>query len=193
MAAKGKHREALLVSAVKLFRQQGYAATGLSEILTDSGAPKGSLYHYFPGGKSEIGAAAVTRAGETVAKTLQELTETSDTLADAVEVYLSKMAGWMAASNYRDGSPITTTLLETVPDHPAIQVAGQAAFASWTNIFTAKAIADGLPPDRAARIARLFIASMEGALLQCRLDGNDAPMKGVAAELRELYLAALSG
>jgi len=187
MAAASRHREAILAAAVSLFRQKGYAATGLADILAESGAPKGSLYHYFPGGKTEIGAAAVTRAGETVARTLAGLAEETEGPGELLERYLSMMAGWMAASGYRDGSPITTTLLETVPEHGNIRAAGLAAFASWAAILEGSAAKAGIPAARAASLARFAISALEGAIIQCRVSGDDAPLKLAAAELYALY------
>ncbi|WP_323745845.1 TetR/AcrR family transcriptional regulator [Alloalcanivorax profundimaris] len=62
MGARPKHRDNLIYTAARLFRQQGYAATGINDILREAGAPKGSFYHYFPGGKEELGAAAIRHA-----------------------------------------------------------------------------------------------------------------------------------
>lgn len=193
MAAAGQHRDALLAASVRLFRQKGYAETGLAEILAESGAPKGSLYHYFPGGKTEIGAAAVQRAGETVARTLAQLSAETDGPGDLLARYLDMMAGWMAQSDYRDGSPITTTLLETAQEHEAIRMAGAAAFAHWAAILEASAVQAGVPADRAAALARFAVAALEGAVIQCRVSRDDAALKLAAAELRALYEAARKG
>lgn len=190
MAPPRKHREALLASAVTLFRKQGYAATGLAEILAASGAPKGSLYHYFPGGKAEIGAEAVQLAGSKVAATLRALAAEATGPGDLLARYLALLAGWMRKSGYRDGCPITTTLLETVPEHAAIRAAGTAAFAEWAAIIETSARASGIAPKRAASLARFAIAALEGALVQCRLSGDDTPLKEAAAELRALFVAA---
>ncbi|WP_321489386.1 helix-turn-helix domain-containing protein [uncultured Hyphomonas sp.] len=190
MAAAAKHREALLAASVRLFRQKGYAATGLAEILAESGAPKGSLYHYFPGGKAEIGAEAVALAGNTVAHTLEELAAEADGPGELMARYLDLMAGWMAASDFRDGSPITTTLLETVPEHEAIRQAGADAFDAWAGVLTESAVAAGIPLARAESLARFAISALEGALIQCRVAGNAAPLRLVAEELGALYAAA---
>ncbi|HAE28875.1 MULTISPECIES: TetR/AcrR family transcriptional regulator [Hyphomonas] len=190
MAAAAKHRDALLAASVRLFRQKGYAGTGLSEILQESGAPKGSLYHYFPGGKVEIGAEAVQLAGKTVTRTLKDLAAKTDGPGALVSHYLDLLAGWMAASDYRDGCPITTTLLETVPEHEAIREAGAAAFAAWAGVLEESAVAAGIPQDRAARLAHFAISALEGALVQCRVSGAAAPLRLVAEELSGLYAAA---
>ena len=72
MAATALHKESLIRTAMRLFRRQGYASTGLNQILAESGAPKGSLYHYFPGGKEELAVAAVTLAGSMVKQLLED-------------------------------------------------------------------------------------------------------------------------
>jgi TetR/AcrR family transcriptional repressor of lmrAB and yxaGH operons len=190
MAAAAKHRETLLATSVRLFRQKGYAATGLAEILAESGAPKGSLYHYFPGGKAEIGAEAVQLAGKTVAHTLEDLAAEADGPGELMARYLDLMAGWMAASDFRDGCPITTTLLETVPEHEAIREAGAAAFADWASVLADSAVSAGIAQPRAERLARFTIAALEGALIQCRVSGDEAPLRLVAEELGALYAAA---
>lgn len=193
MAAAAKHREALLAASVRLFRQKGYAATGLSEILAESGAPKGSLYHYFPGGKAEIGAEAVILAGKAVTRTLTELAAETDGPGALVTRYMDLLAGWMAASDYRDGCPITTTLLETVPEHAAIREAGAAAFAAWAGVLEESAVSAGIPQDRAGRLACFAISALEGALVQCRVSGDAAPLRLVSEELGALYAGAQKG
>jgi TetR/AcrR family transcriptional repressor of lmrAB and yxaGH operons len=190
MPAAAKHRNALLESAVRLFRKQGYAATGLAEILAASGAPRGSLYHYFPGGKSAIGAAAVRLAGEKVAASLRDLAAASSGPGDLLARYLTLLAGWMRQSGYRDGCPIATTLLETVPEQAGIREAGAAAFESWAAIVEAAARDSGIVPDRAARLSRFAIATLEGALIQCRVTGDETPLTEAAAELQALFDAA---
>lgn len=190
MPAPRKHRDAILASAVRLFRQQGYAATGLAEILSDSGAPKGSLYHYFPGGKADIGAEAVALAGAKVAGTLEALAAEVDDAGELMARYLGLMAGWMAESGFRDGSPITTTLLETVPGNEAIRAAGVAAFESWAGTIARVARESGIVPERAATLARFAIMALEGALIQCRVAGDETPLVEAASELRALFDAA---
>ena len=69
------HKDNLTSTAMRLFRRQGYASTGLQQILAESRAPKGSLYYYFPNGKEQLGEAAVRLAGRLVGETLTELAD----------------------------------------------------------------------------------------------------------------------
>jgi len=178
----GKHRQRLLQTAVRLFRQKGYAATGLNEILARSGAPKGSLYHYFPGGKDEIGAEAVSAAGAVVARTLASLSTETRSGREFVAAYTALLGRWIEASDYRDGCPIATTLLETAPASEAITAAGGRVLAEWIRVISGAFARDGLDPAVAARRALVFVAAIEGALLLARVQRSTAPLEAVARE-----------
>lgn len=193
MAMPAQHRQALVRAAVALFRKQGFAATGLSEILARSGAPKGSLYHYFPGGKAELGEAAVRQAGATVASTLRQLRDQAPGAADMIQAYVDLLASWMRKSNWRDGCPITTTLLETAGDLPAIAAAGREAFADWAAVLTAALESEGIDPARARRLARFAISALEGALVQAKVERDAAPLLEVRDELVDLFRSASRG
>lgn len=190
MPAPTKHRTAIVKAAVRLFRHQGYAQTGLAQILNESGAPKGSLYHYFPDGKAQIGAEAVETAGRTVTATLNELASQTAGPAELVAAYLDKVEDWMHDSDFRSGSPITTTLLEMAPDNEAIRAAGQAAFESWATIIRASGLADGISLDDADQLAWFALAAIEGALIQSRTARDAAPLR-CAAQHVEILVTTL--
>jgi TetR/AcrR family transcriptional repressor of lmrAB and yxaGH operons len=190
VAAAGKHRETILAAAARLFRRQGYSGTGLAEILAESGAPKGSLYHYFPAGKAEIGAAAVGFAGQLVTRSLERLAKEHQTPEAFFRAYAGQLAGWMAQSNWQAGCPIATVLLEASPDDAAITQAGAEAFAAWTRVFADSLTAHGVPPDRARRLARLAITAIEGALILARVEQSAEPILTTAEEIAELILTA---
>ncbi|HUN51029.1 MAG TPA: helix-turn-helix domain-containing protein [Candidatus Sulfotelmatobacter sp.] len=193
MSAAAIHRGAIVGSAVALFRQQGYAATGLNQILAASGAPKGSLYHYFPAGKAAIGAEAVRTAGATVAATLAALTARARSPGALIAAYCRLLAGWMAQSGYRDGCPIATTLLEMAPEDEAIRRAGEAAFAAWAAVIETSLGKHGIGRRRARRLAWLASAAIEGALVQTRVVRHAGPLRDAAAELKAMFDLAAGG
>ena len=188
MPAPPKHRKAIINAAAVLFRRNGYAATGLNEIVAVSGAPKGSLYHYFPEGKEAIGAAAIQFAGSRVTQTLEQLAREHRSTPALLRAYGRLLAGWMKTSEFRDGCPITTTLLEVAPGSAAITAAGREAFASWREIIVASLLRDGYAAADARRLATLAIASIEGALVLARAEGSEQPiaetMQALAQSLR---------
>src|SRR3569833_2540113 len=111
MPAVPKHRPPIINAAVTLFRRQGFARTGLNDIVDVSGAPKGSLYHYFPEGKSSIAVAAVEEAGRRVVVTCAILASECGLSADVLRVHARLLAGWMRGSGFCNGCPITTVRL----------------------------------------------------------------------------------
>ena len=172
---------------MRLFRKQGYAATGINEILAVSAVPKGSLYHYFPGGKAEIGVEALRLAAAKVTSTLEALAAEGLGPAEIITRYFALLGLWMRESDYRDGSPITTTVLEMAPQDEPIRAAAAEAYSAWAGVLEITAIARGMDPARAGRLARLSVATLEGALVQCRVARDAAPLLEAAAELAALF------
>ncbi|MEE4361568.1 MAG: helix-turn-helix domain-containing protein [Pseudomonadales bacterium] len=183
MPRPARHRGALIRAAVKLFREQGYAATGLAEILAESGAPRGSLYHYFPGGKEALGAAAVRAAGAVVLRTLEDIAADVPDAGAFLRAYGERLAGWMAASQWRAGCPIATTLLETVPASEAITAAGNEVLDAWTGLIASVHERDGMAADAAARRAEAVIAAVEGALILARVRQSGEPLRRILNDL----------
>lgn len=186
MGRAPRHREAIVQTAVRLFRRQGYASTGVQQILDVSGAPKGSLYHYFPDGKESIGEAAVIRAGEQIRETLEQLAGRHETAAAFIRGYCRQMADWMQESGFRSGCPIATTVLETTPDSQSIAAAGRAAIESWIGVIASVYRREGVPAARARGRAQLLIASVEGGLILARLQRSRKPLLDISRSLAGL-------
>jgi TetR/AcrR family transcriptional repressor of lmrAB and yxaGH operons len=190
MPAQPKHRNAIVQSAAALFRRNGYAATGLADIVERSGAPKGSLYHYFPKGKGQIGAAAVASAGELVRRTLSTISQETPDAAALIAEYVRWLVIWMEQSGWRDGCPITTVLLETAAFDETIRETGRAAFAGWVEVVARKLEAGGLAPDRAVELAGFAISALEGSLIQARVEQSPAPILAAGRLLGLLFRQA---
>lgn len=186
MPAVPKHRQPIVNTALTLFRRQGYSRTGLNEIVDVSGAPKGSLYHYFPLGKSSIAVAAVTEAGRRVAATLTKLVEECRSTGELLRRHADLLSGWMRASGFRDGCPITTVLLELAPGDRDVTEAGRAAYRTRVSILADKLVADGFPRARADALAVLCTAALQGALIQARVERSGRPLEITATELARL-------
>jgi len=186
MGARPKHQNSLIQTAARLFRQQGYAATGINDILKQAGAPKGSFYHYFPGGKEELGAAAIRHAGALVTGTLERLALDHGSAGDALRAYGDLLAGWLADSDYRDGCPLATTVLEVTPQSAPITAAASDAYAAWRR--TLATLIDPEAPDDAGaqRLASLAISALEGALIQARVAREPAPIQDACAQVAAL-------
>jgi TetR/AcrR family transcriptional regulator, lmrAB and yxaGH operons repressor len=190
MPAVPKHRQPITDAAVQLFRRKGYAATGLNEIVDVSGAPKGSLYHYFPEGKASIAVAAVDEAGRRVAKTVEKLSHECRSTADLLRAHARLLSGWMRKSGFRDGCPITTALLELAPANRSVAEAGRNAYAARIGLLRTKLLADGFSPARAQRLATLCTSALQGALIQARVERSGTPIEVTAGELATMLEAS---
>jgi TetR/AcrR family transcriptional repressor of lmrAB and yxaGH operons len=186
MPAIPKHRQPIINAAVTLFRRQGYARTGLNDIVDVSGAPKGSLYHYFPLGKSSIAVAAVEEAGRRVATTIGALARECRSTGELLRAHARLLAGWMRSSGFRNGCPITTVLLELAPRERAVAEAGRRAYAARVAILSDKLVADGHSKARSEALAVLCTSAMQGALIQARVERSGRPIEVTAAELARL-------
>lgn len=189
MPAVPKHRRPIVDAAVTLFRRQGYAGAGLNDIVDASGAPKGSLYHYFPAGKASIAIAAVEEAGRRVAETMAKLASETSSTADLLRAHARLLSGWMRKSGFRDGCPITTVLLELAPKNRGVAEAGRKAYANRIDVIKSKLITDGFSPIRAERIAILCVATLQGVLIQARVERSGTPIETAADELAKLLEA----
>src|SRR5262245_17035442 len=181
MANAAQHKDNLVRTAMRLFREQGYASTGLQQILTESGAPKGSLYYYFPDGKEALGRAAVELAGELIAQMLSSLAARHKQPKAFIKAYCEVMAGWMEGSEFRSGCPIATTMLETAPHSPALTEAGARAIDRWIEIAASVFVHAGLPQRGARTRAQLLYATMQGAFLLARIRQSPRPILEIAS------------
>ena len=180
MGKAARHKQNLVRTAMRLFRRQGYASTGLQQIVAESGAPKGSLYHYFPSGKEALGEAAIVLAGGLIREMLADLAARHREPKAFLKAYCKVMAGWMQESGFRSGCPVATTLLETAPQSPTITAAGQRAIDEWIDVVAGVLAKGGIEPREARSRAQLILAAMEGALILSRIRRSTRPILDVA-------------
>lgn len=176
-------REQILETTGQLLELQGYHATGLNQILNASGAPKGSLYHYFPGGKEELAEEAIARAAEQVSARLRAELAAQPDAAQALAGFIRTLAGYVQRSDYETGGPITAVALEAASTSERLNAACAAAFAAWQEVVRERLLAAGHAPARAARLAVLAIAAIEGATILSRSSRSTAPLEAAADEL----------
>ena len=126
-------RERFVSMTARLMSRRGYAGVGLNEIVEKSGAPKGSLYHFFPGGKEQLAAAAVDWAAECFLATLDEAIAKSGSAAAAVGALAAQIAVWMEESGCKDGSPLTIVAVETGAFSEPLRLACQRGYQAWAD------------------------------------------------------------
>ena len=182
-------RKRMIESAAVLMRERGIEATSFSDVIARSKAPRGSIYHHFPGGKAQLIEEATRYAGEFTAAGLVAALR-SDDPADAVRAFAASWVEILRGSDFCAGCPVVAASLEG-DRLPAARAAAGAAFTRWEQMLT-DALAVRVPPERAASIATLFVAAIEGAVILARAQQSTAPVERVAAELERLIGTALA-
>src|SRR5690348_17874368 len=104
-------RDRMVRSAAYLFREHGYTGTGFSDVIAHSGAPRGSIYHHFPGGKDQLAREAVRYAGDYLSAGVRAATRDDDPVA-AVRAFLGWWRGVLVKSDFRAGCPIVAVTVE---------------------------------------------------------------------------------
>jgi TetR/AcrR family transcriptional regulator, lmrAB and yxaGH operons repressor len=180
--SKGK----TLAAAARLFRQQGYHGTALHDVLAAGGSPRGSLYFHFPGGKEEIGEAALTLAGEAVRQAIAHAAETSESALTFLTRVARGMASDLEKSGYQEGCPIATTALETAAQSDVLGAATRGAFQKWENEIRRGLERFGMTSDEAESAATTVLSLLEGALLLARTYRSLEPMHRAEQALKLL-------
>jgi AcrR family transcriptional regulator len=175
-------RERIIETSAELFRRQGYAATGVKQIVTAAKAPFGSLYHFFPGGKEELGAATVQVSGALYGALVPAVFDQAPDVISGVRLFFTAAAENLEASGYEDGCPIATVALEVSGTSEPLRAACAEVFESWISLGSERFVRAGLDPITARELAIGFLAALEGAFVLAQATRSTEPMR-VAGEL----------
>jgi TetR/AcrR family transcriptional repressor of lmrAB and yxaGH operons len=182
----GASREAFVRATGKLLRRQGYGATGLNEIVTASGAPKGSLYFHFPGGKESLAVAAMTREAQLLGDAIAALLRSREDVVDAVASVIDALEVGLERSDFQDGCPLATVALEQSTQSEAVRDAAAGGFNSWLEQIEQRLLDTGLADAVAHSKALLLLSAIEGALILARAHRDVAPLAAVREELSSI-------
>ena len=185
MPRPDRSRAALIDTAALLFRRQGYAATGVNQILETADVKAGSMYHHFPDGKQQLAAAVVESAGGEIERLLRRFLDSDSSVADIVGGWIDLLIVQLA-SDGRDGCPIEPIATESVNASSQVRDASARAFAGWSAAVAERLRADGWSGGDADQTALAVIALIEGALLLSRIAGDDAALNSAKVAARSL-------
>jgi AcrR family transcriptional regulator len=179
-------KERILASTAELFRRQGYAGTGLKQIVAEADAPFGSLYHHFPGGKEQLAAEALERSGQSWTGLLDEVLESSRTTAGAMRRWVRMIATQLEATDFAAGCPVATVALEAAPRSDAISTAATQVYTAWVALIRARLEDEGVASSRARTAAVAAVAAIEGALVLAKSSRDTTPLRQAETYLRDL-------
>jgi TetR/AcrR family transcriptional regulator, lmrAB and yxaGH operons repressor len=185
-------RTRMLEATGRLLRQRGYHGTSLNDILAESGAPRGSLYFHFPGGKDQL-VIEVTRASVAeVAEKLGAQLAAAKSPAVAVRRIAEATAEMLKASDYARSCPVAPVVLDSTTDIPELTELCRQAFEQWIGLFRDSFAKSGIPDKRARSLAMLVEASLEGMMVICRATRDYKPLLSVGDELATVLEAAVA-
>ena len=183
-------RERILDATIRLLRRQGYTATGIKQIVSEGNAPLGSVYHYFPRGKEQIGTEALVRSGERIRRTIERAGDAPD-LPAAINNYFVVNAERLRDSDYERGCPIATVALEIASDIEPIRRVCEDVFASWQSTLAKVLVDAGIDTADAGALATFVLSSYEGALTMSRALRDIEPMLTSGAAVASVLHAHL--
>jgi AcrR family transcriptional regulator len=176
-------KDRILDASAELFGRQGYAGTGVKQIVAAANAPFGSLYHFFPGGKEQLGAEVIRWSGAIYLQLLDAVFDPAPDVVTAVRDFFAGAAGTLRETDYADACPIATVALEVASTSEPLRQATADVFESWTGAAAARLAQGGVPRDQARELAVTFLALLEGAFILSRASRSTKPVEiaGVAA------------
>lgn len=177
-------RTQMIEGASRLFSRQGYRSTTMRGIVEEAGAPWGSVHHYWPGGKEQLGVAAIQFGDQCVRGLITHCVETAATAGEAVAMYLALVGQVLEDSGWVSGCPVTTVALEVASDGTAVTEACAAAFDGWRALWAAAFRAAGVAAGPSGELATTVVGGISGALVLSRVSRDIAPMRIAAETLR---------
>jgi AcrR family transcriptional regulator len=183
-------RNRMIQSAALLFREHGYSGTGFRDVIEHSGAPRGSIYHHFPGGKEELATDTVAWAAAVIEGRIERAARNGNPVV-ALGLFVDAWREVLEDSNFRAGCPIVAVAAEADAGSTATAAAA-VAFNRWQELIARALLDAGVGRTDARRLATLVVAAIEGAILLCRARRDIRPLRDVHRALEATLRAAMS-
>lgn len=184
MANQTKDR--MLQAATRLLQTRGYFGTGLNDVLAESGAPRGSLYFHFPGGKGQLALEATRAAVDEVTLATARTIAEAETPGAALRAISERIAELMRATNYEQSCPISPLIHDGGTDLPALLDLCREAFDTWMGLMGKMLEKSGLPPDRARTLALLAQTVFQGGAIVSRTHHDERMLHDAINEVARL-------
>jgi AcrR family transcriptional regulator len=172
----------MIVSTALLVRERGARATSLDTILAHSRAPRGSVYHHFPGGREQLLREAIEYAGDYVARRLER--DAAEHPLAALEALFDEYRANLLASDFRAGCPVVAVAVESSEEGLDLRDCARAAFERWRQAIARALESSGINAVRADELAMHAVAAYEGAIILSRAYRDLEPLQRVRRELR---------
>ncbi|MFJ9930350.1 DNA-binding transcriptional regulator, AcrR family [Streptomyces misionensis] len=184
-------RQRIVRAGTELFRRSGYTGTGMKQIAEAAGAPFGSIYHFFPGGKAQLGEEVIRTSGAVYLGLVATLMAPYEDPVAATADAFTAAADTLLELDFADPCPIATVALEVASTNEALRQATSEVFDSWIERLGAYYAAGGIPGPAARETAASVIALLEGAFMLARAARSTAPVLSASGAAAAIVRAAL--
>lgn len=177
-------KQRLIRCAAELFWKNGYAATGVSEILTAAKLPKGSFYFYFKS-KEDLGVAVISYYQSVLLEKMRELAAGRDfeEFLDAVFAFLQGRTD----GNSFFGCPFAVIGMETAISRPDVAGSYLDTLKQFQTLFRNVLLQSGLPQPHAELLAKRLFVIYQGNLLLGRIGNDSAYLERAKRSMLETY------
>lgn len=179
-------RQRLIRTTNRLLRRQGYAGTGLNQLMAEADAPKGSMYFHFPGGKEQLAAAAIDDFAEWLSTHMAKRLASATSVGEAVAGFFDADLSYLERTEFREGCPVGTVALEATATHEMLAEAVQRAFGRWVGQISEALEVEGYPAEQAHGLATVVVATIEGAIVMSKGQRSTEPLAVARDTLRNL-------
>jgi AcrR family transcriptional regulator len=186
-------RQRIVTAGTELFRRRGYTGTGMKQIAEAAGAPFGSIYHFFPGGKEQLGEEVIRTSGAVYLGLIAAVVEPYDDPAAATRDAFTAAADTLRELDFADPCPIATVAMEVASTNERLRQATSEVFDSWIDALAAFYAAAGLPEPAVRETASSVIALLEGAFMLGRAARSTAPVLAAGTAAAAIVRAAAGG
>jgi TetR/AcrR family transcriptional regulator, lmrAB and yxaGH operons repressor len=177
----------LIAAMSHALQRRGYHGVGLNELLAEAEAPKGVLYHHFPGGKAALAVASIEATVQRICSRLDALLANGVALEEALLTWLAGAEQLLEKTGFTSGCPLATIALESTPDDLQIRAALATGFGQFRSKIAAALVQQGHRQAQADAVAALIVSAYEGGLMQARVSQSVEPMRQVALALECLF------
>ncbi|CAN7295435.1 TetR/AcrR family transcriptional regulator [Terrabacter sp. LjRoot27] len=179
------HRERIVYETAQHLRRAGVSGTGLREVVAAADAPRGSLQHYFPGGKDQLVGEALEWAGTWAAERVDEhlARMRRPTPARLFTAIVDDWAADLESRGFARGCPVAAAVVDCADTNDAVRRAATSALQTWRRPITAALVTMGRTPRRAQALSTLMLCALEGAIVLARAQRDTAPLHLVGREL----------
>ncbi len=183
-------RDKIIRTTSNLLENQGYHGTGIAQIIKESGAPKGSVYFHFPGGKEQIASEAVLYAGARTAARIHESLALTDGAPQAIKSFVEGIALYVEESGFQSGGPLLIVAAETATQSTVLNTSCRKAYSLIHAAFEDKLQEEGINPIIASALSTTIMAAVEGGIVLSRTYHSSAALRQIAKDM--LFLVSLA-